>query len=288
MIIIHFIKYRNIYLNPFLLHLLRVIVLFYLSSESHYCDDNYSSYNTYNNTQQTINGYQTQYSDGTPIYQPYYENKDTSNWNSHQVNDQNGRPVYQAYNSNLQPTSRGYRYEMSADTPSIINNHSLQHAPIGYRYEDTIAHSRFIPDPTVTQENFRLELDGNVVYAKYYGTDINGINAYTYSNDGSTMLGIIEPTRSEIINNGYYTGPGLWKIVDTSSTKLSRRFYNKIKIGIKNHIAKSNPEAIRQHNLSTEKYMNDIRRSQMMSRERATKRYIDRVSSTPLKVRRFD
>ncbi len=278
--IVHYTKYRNIYLNPLFLRFLTIVISVYFTSENHYCDDGLWYSNTENNGAMTTNGglqnnaqyvragYQTHYSDGTPIYESYNKSiQHSSNWNANQTND--GRPIYQAYNDNLQPTSRGYRYEMNGDTT--------------YK-----AQVRFVPEPTVNQENFRVELDGNTVYAKYYSTDANGTDIYSYSNDGSTMIGLIEPTKSEIIGNGYYTGGPVWKVVDNSPTTFSRRFINKIKIGVKNHIAKSSREAIRQRNLSNEKFMNDIRRSQRIDRATTTKRYVDRVSSNPIKVRRFD
>jgi hypothetical protein len=37
---------------------------------------------------------------------------------------------------------------------------------------------------------------------------MQGKDFYSYSYDGSTMIGIIEPTRSEVVGNGYYQGTG--------------------------------------------------------------------------------
>jgi hypothetical protein len=135
-----------------------------------------------NNAQFARHGYQTHYRDGTPIYQSYNENYgELSNRTGYQTN--NERPNFQAYNENLQLTSKGYRYEMNGDTSF-----------------------RDITNPALNQDNFIAELDGNTVYAKYYGTDVDGNNVYSYSSDGSTMIGLIEPTKSEIIGNGYYVG----------------------------------------------------------------------------------
>jgi len=267
---IHFIKYRNIYFNPLFWRLLIFIISIYFCGYNYNCDDdglwfsnteNNGTMTTYGRSQNNEYGYQTHYSDGRPIYQAYNEEQNISERQEYQRRDSNGRPIYEAYNENLQSTSRGYRYEMNGDTTYT----------------------------NVNQETFIVELDGKPVYAKYYSTDLNGNNLYSYSNDGSTMLGIIEPTKSEVINNGYYVGGPVWRSVDTSPTTLTRRLVNKVRIGVKNHIAKSSDESLRQHNLSTKKFMNDIKRVQNMSRSRETKRYIDRVSSMPTKqVRRFD
>jgi hypothetical protein len=105
----------------------------------------------------------------------------------YQTNDNHGRPIYKPYNEGLQYTSNGFRYEMSGETA---------HQNI----------DRFIPDPSVNQETFITELDGTPVYAKYYGTDIQGNRVYGYTNDESTMLGEIEPTK--FIENGYGMGAG--------------------------------------------------------------------------------
>jgi hypothetical protein len=65
-----------------------------------------------------------------------------------------------------------------------------------------------------------VELEGAPVYATYHSSDINGNHLYSYSSDGSTrigfiepinsdgstMLGLIEPNKSEVIGNGYYHG----------------------------------------------------------------------------------
>lgn len=235
-----------------------------------YCDDYDVSFsNTDNNGRMITNGrvqnneygYQTHYQDGTPIYESYSERPQ---YTSRYQTNENISPVYQAYNENLQLTSEGYRYEMNGDTT--------------YRYT------------TLNEENFITDFNGNTVYAKYYGTDVNGNNVYNYSNDGSTMLGLIEPTKSEIIGNGYYVGGPNWKIVDTSPTTFSRRMYNKVKFGIKNHIAKSSDEAQRIHNMKSKEYANYYGRYKSMQRAKDSKRVIEMLKGDvrDIKVRKFD
>jgi hypothetical protein len=77
-------------------------------------------------------------------------------------------------------------------------------------------------------------------------------------------------------------------VVDTSSTSYGRRFYNSIKIGIKNHFAKCNDEAIRQREMNSRIFMENIRRSKNMDNARKVKRYANRVNPNTIKVRRFD
>jgi hypothetical protein len=117
-------------------------------------------------------------------------------------------------------------------------------------------------------------------------TDIHGKHLYSYSYDGSTQIGVIEPTMSEI--NKYYTGGPRWIVVDTSSTSYGRRFYNSIKVGIKNHLAKSNNEATRQREMNSRIFMENVRRSKSMDNARKVKRYANRVNPNTIKVRRFD
>jgi hypothetical protein len=102
------------------------------------------------------------------------------------------------------------------------------------------------------------------------------------------MIGLIEPTKSEIIGNGYYVGGPHWKIVDTSPTKFYRRVYNKIKIGIKNHIAKSSDESLRISRFESKRYAENLGRAKRMARARDAQRYADRYSTRAIKVRKFD
>jgi hypothetical protein len=133
--------------------------------------------------------------------------------------------VYQAYNQGLQETSCGYRYELGGGSGNI----------------------------NINATNYTM--DGKPVYMEYIGVDINGNPIYNYTYPTSlhtTQLGEIEPVPTEVINNAYYQGGGYIKPLDTSNPTLKRRVYNKIKIGIKNHIAKSNDEYIRQERIRTE------------------------------------
>jgi len=64
------------------------------------------------------------------------------------------------------------------------------------------------PEGERNLDQFIAELDGRPVYVRYDHTDMQGKAFYSYSCDGSTMIGEIEPTRSEVIGNGYYQGTG--------------------------------------------------------------------------------
>jgi hypothetical protein len=185
----HINKNGNIYINIFL-YLLFIIFLscyFYITGEIYYCDDEVTYYNNTssweNNYRNRTNGstsYSTRYSDGRPLYQPYREELQPRAY-EYPTHYSDGRPLYQPYNEGLQYTSNGHRYEL----------------PIN----DSV---RFANNLGVNKEPFVVELDGNTVYAKHMSTDIHGNHLYSYSYDGSTQIGVIEPTMSEV--NRYYTG----------------------------------------------------------------------------------
>lgn len=270
--------------------LIRIIIIsynFFIGGEVLHCDDlpsnDDATGNTRNQESSWYNNYQTKnhhyqystrHSDGTPLYEPYSEG--------------------------LQSTSNGHRYELP-DNERVV------------RFE--------LPgnetEPVRNLDQFTTELDGVPVYARYHYTDMQGKDYYSYSYDGSTMIGImepnisgdgsnmigtIEPTRSEIDGKGYYQGAG-WTIVHKVHTSKSRRIFNKVKTTITNHIAKSNDEAIRQHNMNNKKYYEDLARAKNVIRARKTQRVNDMmrtrqdnslfskgvsIGSKAKKVRRFD
>jgi hypothetical protein len=117
------------------------------------------------------------YNDGSsqrPDLQGNYNREDSN----YPLYNREGNRIYQPYREGLHNTSQGFRYEL--------------------------------PDNCINKQTFAVELDGKPVYAKYLGIDIQGNPLYTCYSDGScsTQLGIIEPTRSEVIGNGYYIGTG--------------------------------------------------------------------------------
>jgi hypothetical protein len=176
-----------------------------------------------------------------------------------------GRPIYQAYNEGLQETLHGYRYELNGN--SAVN---------------------------IRQESFFNELDGRSVHLQYVGVDIQGNPIYQHVPvSNSTQLGEIAPTHSEVINGGYYQGNGYNMPLDTSNPTLKRRFYNKVKVGIKNHIAKSNDEYLRQERVRSETFARRLHDLKKTSKAHEARRVFNMLNpkssvSTPKKIRRFD
>jgi hypothetical protein len=155
----------------------------------------------------------------------------------HQTLDRDGRMMYYPYRPGIQYTTEGGRYEL--DGLSNYNNTSIQ--------SNNVQYHPYRPGIQYTTEGYRYELDSS---SNYNNVPVDGDSRYKYTVDGydnnshnnSTQLGVIEPTHSEVINNGYYNGNGYVLPVDTSKTTFKRRVYNKVKVSIKNHIAKSNDE----------------------------------------------
>lgn len=238
---------------------------FFTGGEIYHCDDlpsyeNATNNSTWYNNYQTRNEearYHTTHSDGTPLYEPY--------------------------NEGLQPTSNGHRYELPANERVV-------------RFQEPSASAHVIqPQQERNLDQFIAELDGRPIYARFHYTDMQGKDFYSYSYDGSTMIGIIEPTRSEVVGNGYYQGTG-WTIVRNVPDTTSRRIYNKVKTSIKNHIAKSSDEAIREHNAKAREYAEFRWRAKNMERARKAQRVNEMLSSrqgdyimrNTKKLRRFD
>jgi len=141
-------------------------------------------------------------------------------------------------------------------------------------------------------QGYRYELDGKPDNIQYVGVDIQGNPIYKYIRE-STQLGEIAPTRSEVINDGYYHGNGYSLPLDTSKTTLKRRIFNKVKVSIKNHIAKSNDEYLRQERIRSENMSRRIQDFKNMSRVHESRRVTNMLNpkhpvSIPKKVRRFD
>jgi hypothetical protein len=170
---------------------------------------------------------------------------------------------YQAYDRGLQSTTAGYRYELSGDSC----RYELGGKPINPTYLGT-------------------DLDGNYIYS--YFNERNG--SIAYATNFSSELGVIEPNRSEVLNKGFYKGGPRVIPVDTSNPTLKRRIFNKVKVTIKNHIAKSNQAAIDQDRLRTENLMRDVRRTQNLSRAHRIKRVNDMNMNThkTIRVTRID
>jgi len=203
--------------------------------------------------------YSTHYSDGRPMYKAY----NLGLQETYRTHYSNGTPIYQPYNDGLQGTIHGYRYELSGS--SAVNTG---------------------PEP------FFNELDGKSVDLQYVGVDIQGNPVYQYiSVHNSTQLGEIGPTRSEVLNDGYYHGTGFNMPLDTSNTTLKRRLYNKVKVGIKNHIAKSNDEYLYKERIHSENLARRIHDFKKMSKAHDSRRVINMLNSKPStykSIRRFD
>ena len=177
-----------------------------------------------------------------------------------------GTPIYKSYNVGSQETSYGYYTHYNDGTPIYKPyNEGLQETLHGYRYE---LNSNSIPVNT-RQEPSLYELDG------------------------SSQIGEISPTRSEVINNGYYYGSGYKMPLDTSKTTTKRRLYNKVKMSIKNHIAKSSDEALRQDRIRSEMAARRYQEYKEMKRVQTSRKILSRINPEPTpffsnKVRRFD
>lgn len=253
--------------------LIRIIIVSYstfFGSEVYHCDDIPSNENVRGEYWHNVNNQESS----------WYNNYQSRNqYTQYPTTHSDGTPRYEPYNEGLQSTSNGHRYELP-------NNET----------------GGWIEEPTRNLDQFTAELDGVPIYARYHYTDMQGKDYYSYSYDGSTQIGIIEPTRSEVIGNGYYQGTG-WTIVDTSPSSTRRRVFNNVKNSVKNHIAKSSDEAIRQRNMETKKYCEDIARAKSVIRARKAQRINDMLNNRPdnsifskgvsigskaKKVRRFD
>jgi hypothetical protein len=156
----------------------------------------------------------------------------------YQTTDREGRMIYQPYRPGVQYTTEGYRYELAGSSNN--NNRSVEGNNVPYH--------PYRPGIQYTTEGYRYELGSS---SNNYHVPVEGDSTYKYctvdgydqnSHNDSTQVGLIEPTHSEIVNNGYYHGNGYVLPVDTSKTTFTRRVYNKVKVGIKNHIAKSNDD----------------------------------------------
>ncbi len=243
--------------------LIRIIIITYnclISGEIYHCDDIPSDENA---------------SDST-----WYNNYQTRNEEArYPTRHSDGTPLYEPYKEGLQSTSKGLRYELPTNEKAV-------------RFEDS---GPFFPREERNLDNFIAELDGKPVYVTYDHTDMQGKDFYSYSYYGSTMIGEIEPTKSEVIGNGYYKGSG-WTIVQKVPNTTSRRIYNKVKTSVKNHIAKSSDEAIREHNRKARDYAEYRQRVISMEKARKAQRVNDMFSSRPdkniirntRKVRKFD
>lgn len=263
-------------IKVFLCKFLIIIFLYYIYSnigEVYLCDDgliptssefnqvsnNITSYNwesSYQNNNNPVE-YSTHYNDGTPIYQAYNVNLRET----YSTYYNNGTPIYQAYHEGLQGTSHGYRHELNGDS-------------------------------TIRQEPFFNELDGKPIQLQYVGVDYLGNPIHQHvSVHNSTQLGEIAPTRSEVINGGYYKGGGYNMPLDTSNPTFKRRIYNKVKVSIKNHIAKSNDEYLRQERIRSENFASRIKDFKKIKKAHDSRRVFNMLnsrSSIPKKVRRFD
>jgi hypothetical protein len=177
--------------------------------------------------------------------------------------DSLGRSLYQPYNTGLQHTAEGYRYELGGGH-GMIN---------------------------INETNYTM--DGRPVAMEYMGTDSAGNPMYKYAYPTtieSTQLGEIEPASNEVLMDAYYKSGGVIPKVplDTSASTFKRRVFNKVKVGVKNYIARGNDEYRRQECLRTEQYMHARNLSRRMQHTRELERHINRYASYPVKVRRFD
>lgn len=199
--------------------------------------------------------------DGKPVTVSYNNNQDYSNCTGYRGNygyDSSGQPTWSyTVGENCVEDRMGRPIYYQAYDTGLFNTSD------GYRYEVSGCSGR--------------ELEG-----KHINVNMGSVN--------STQIGIIEPTKSEIINKGYYQGGPPVVPCDFSNSSFKRRMYNKVKVAVKNHINKSNEESLRQDFYKTECLMKDIRHSRGINNVYNTKRLSDRMNNTnyTVKVRRFD
>ena len=185
------------------------------------------------------------------------------------VSDYRDKPLqYQPYRPGLQQTTEGYRFELPADQPTSSSSYP----------------------PMV-----RVELNGRLIYAQYSGQDYLGNPMYTYDNQNfsidSTRIGLIEPTRSEVLNEGYYP-IGTLGHKDLYTTKYNSKpgFWNKIKSDFKS----ARESAGRDKNLRINQessIVKDVRSSRAghdMLRQSHRNHRSDYYNYYNRKVRRFD
>ena len=126
-----------------------------------------------------------------------------------------------------------------------------------------------------------------------YDSNGNPIYYYTYPTTNSTQLGDISPTRNEVLNDNYYYSGGYKIPLDTSKTTFKDRLKNKVKTSIKNHIAKSSDESLRQERIPSEISSKRLYELKKVARAQDSRRALDvaynksRISYDK-KVRRFD
>ena len=279
---VYYISYNLIYK---LLTICFVIINLFYNSEVQLCDGGAITSNT--DVVYQANGWGGEL-DGRPI---------PNSTGGYQTVDRDGRMIYDPYRPGIQYTTEGSRFELgdSSNYTSIQRN-NVEYYPYRPGIQYTTEGSRFELDGNSavnsSQEPNLYELDDKLVDLQYVGVDINGHPIYQYvSASNSTQVGIIEPTRSEVLNNGYYNGNGHVLPINTSKTTFQRRVYNKIKVSIKNHIAKSNDEFLRQDRARTERIMRDIQTSRRIAKAKELSR-INTMNTTHIRsvkvVRRFD
>lgn len=213
------------------------------------------------------------------------DNLPTGGWGG----ELDGRPIV----SNNQTTSA-----VTQDLPPSYETHESFYRDsngVEYGYKENGVHESFYRDSNGNEygwkdntrhidDSFYRDSNGNE-YGWKEGVDYPDYNG----SQESTLLGEIEPVRSEVLGRGYY--PLGRPIPDTSKSSLSRRMYIKAKISVKNHIAKSNDMALAESRRKSETFAKNLQRHKDLSRAHKNSRIINMHKETnisKIKVKRFD
>lgn len=221
--------------------------------------------------------------DGRPITGGVSTQVGGNVYTGYPIYDNEGISLYQPYNSGLQSTGGGYRYELGG---SQVSRYELDGGQI---YHELDGGQGFI---NLNATYYTTDGRGVPLEYEYRGLDSNGNPIYHYSYSNSTQLGEVVPTRTEVLNDNYSHG-GLKIPLDTSKTTFKGRIKNKVKTSIKNHIAKSSDESIRQDRLRVELSSKRLHEYKRVARAHDSRRVIDITNgntsgSYTKRVRRWD
>lgn len=140
-----------------------------------------------------------------------------------------------------------------------------------------------------TTEGYRYEMDGQWRYCTDCPNCPHNPNLHHSNSTHSTQLGLIEPTRSEVLGKGYYQGNG-WDPRDVYTTKYrSTRstIWNKIKDDFKKTSYNAHKDSVNSTNKAT-KLVKDVRSSRIARDVSKLERMNTYNKLNPYKVRRFD
>ena len=156
-------------------------------------------------------------------------------------------------------------------------NYGVDNGPVQYE--------PYRPGLQYTTEGYRYEMDGQVHYCDGCPNHSN----YANNTVQSTQLGLIEPTRSEVLGKGYYQGSG-WghhNVYTTKYRSTRSSIWNKIKDDFRKTTSNAHKDRIVSHNKSSN-LMKDVRKSRIL-RDVSKMEHTNTFNQTrPYKVRRFD